>query len=136
MNKIFIVIACSLLLSGCAQMMGFDKAPTQQEIATADYGPMPENYQDIVREIITSSLKDPESARFEFSKPPYRAYNTETPLTYGWKVCGYYNAKNSYGGYVGKQQFYFLINNGRIVRSSFGTGYGTAYAEDACQRGL
>lgn len=55
-------------------------------------------YENAVRD----ALKDPESARFYDIKTfPNR------------NVCGYVNAKNSYGGYVGKKPFAYVF--GRVI---------------------
>jgi hypothetical protein len=47
---------------------------------------------------VRATLKDPESARFT----DLRSFNLGGSLV----VCGYVNAKNSFGGYVGKKPFY------------------------------
>jgi hypothetical protein len=54
-------------------------------------------------------LKDPESARYEFSEP-VRAYCRQgfmgkKPPRYGWAMNFTVNAKNSYGGYTGPQPY-------------------------------
>ena len=36
---------------------------------------------------------------------------------YGYSVCAEANARNSFGGYTGMTTRWFLIRNGRIVRS-------------------
>ena len=50
-------------------------------------------YEDVIRNI----LKDPESARFH-----------EVQKFLNGNVCGYLNAKNSFGGYIGKKSFAFV----------------------------
>jgi hypothetical protein len=45
-----------------------------------------------------ASFKDPSSVQFRDLK-----YKEKTPG--GWAMCGEFNAKNSYGGYVGFQRF-------------------------------
>lgn len=52
---------------------------------------------------VRQNLKDPESARFDKV-----TFNTETGAG-----CGYVNAKNSMGGYVGFQSF-ILYKHGRV----------------------
>ena len=54
------------------------------------------------KELVRRELKDPNSADFK------DIYVASTPKG-GKKVCGWVNAKNSYGGYVGFQRF---ISNG------------------------
>jgi hypothetical protein len=54
---------------------------------------------------VRSALKDPESARFS-------AMNIARN---GAVVCGVINAKNSFGGYVGKQMFAYLVKIDEVV---------------------
>lgn len=54
------------------------------------------------KELVRRELKDPSSAEFK------DIYVASTPKG-GKKACGWVNAKNSYGGYVGFQRF---ISNG------------------------
>jgi hypothetical protein len=48
---------------------------------------------------IRKTLKDPDSAQFGETL-------AVTLLPGMWNVCGWVNAKNSYGGYTGRQPFY------------------------------
>lgn len=54
------------------------------------------------RKAVADSLKDPPSARFDgiVKKPE--------------AVCGFVNAKNSYGGYVGRTRFAYVTKTGAI----------------------
>jgi hypothetical protein len=54
------------------------------------------------RAAVANSLKDPPSARFEGVVLKAEA------------VCGLVNAKNSYGGYVGKTRFVYVLKSGGI----------------------
>jgi hypothetical protein len=70
-----------------------------------------------VHESVRDNLKDPESARFGqmFAAKPKEG---GMPM-----VCGYVNAKNSYGGYVGEQPFIgVLVGNGNFATISIGDG--------------
>ena len=53
----------------------------------------------IIRERFSKFLKDPLSTQMEILKEPTG------------KTCGRYNAKNSYGGYVGFKYFVYLKNS-------------------------
>jgi hypothetical protein len=53
-----------------------------------------------VEEAVKGQLKDPFSAKFKW--PDY--INEESRI-----YCGYVNAKNSYGGYIGYTMFYVFI---------------------------
>jgi len=56
---------------------------------------------------VLAKLKDPESARFS-------ALRTKQDEHGEW-VCGFVNAKNSYGGYVGNKEFRFLAGRGVAI---------------------
>lgn len=55
------------------------------------------------RSAVANSLKDPPSARFDgiVRKPE--------------AVCGYVNAKNSYGGYTGRTRFVYVMKSGEVL---------------------
>jgi hypothetical protein len=60
-----------------------------------------------VKAYVAESLKDPESARFRGIKATGEVFpHKDTGLpTFSGIVCGYVNAKNSYGAYVGMMPF-------------------------------
>lgn len=75
------------------------------------YGrPLTDDERISIENSVKENLKDPDSAKFYHGDFPY----PDTAMLY----CGYVNAKNSYGGYTGKQLFsnFVAINNkGRLV---------------------
>ena len=71
-----------------------------------------QNAINIVKSTIKSTLKDPESAIFKDVKI---VTNSEGEKS----ICGSYNAKNSYGGYVGYQEFSADVKTG-IIKSLAG----------------
>ena len=97
--------AFMLLVIGCAS------APTEEEIANADYGE-PVSYEDcanVAKRFIANKMKDPESARFADFQC-YRGWQGNVPMagvqaTYGYVFTGNVNAKNSFGGYTGYTPF-------------------------------
>ena len=105
-----------LLLSGCSSV-----ALTHDEVVKADFGQYPENYKSIVKNWFEELLKDPESARYKFDNKPIKAYTRNPPVEGGGVVhFGYYvkvkvNAKNSFGGYTGWQEYRLLIRNGKVI---------------------
>ncbi len=111
MKRLIAVLAVAIL-GGCAMP---PTAPTAKEITGADYGPEPENYKELITAYMLNQLKDPDSAKFEFNKPPAKAWFGYGDKIFGWGVCATVNAKNSYGGYTGKQGSYFVIKDGAIV---------------------
>lgn len=90
--------------------------------ADADYGAYPDNYEQLIKEYLARSLKDPDSVRYtDFTKPRKEHAIENAGLKqaiYGYSSCVLVNAKNSYGGYTGNHQYWFFIQNGKIVRSS------------------
>ncbi|MGO1303519.1 MAG: hypothetical protein ACTMKV_01915 [Sphingomonas parapaucimobilis] len=81
--KVLAAFAGSLLLAGCGE-------------DNSDYG---KSFLLQVRaeQAVKSSLKDPESVKFENFR-----YNVKSKV-----VCGEYNARNGFGGMTGNKGFYF-----------------------------
>lgn len=105
-------IAITLVAAGCATR------PTGEQIANADYGAYPDNYEDIVRAFFQRTLKDPSSLQLQSIPAPTRGYlSFMGRVNYGYQLCVAYNAKNGFGGYVGYTTEYLLIHNGAIVQN-------------------
>ncbi|WP_017375460.1 hypothetical protein [Enterobacter oligotrophicus] len=100
MKKIWAVILLSFFLIGCVQPM------TRAEVEAATYEPLPQNYKDEIKQIMTYRLKDAESAKYNFFEP--RKGYTASTRHFGYVVPVGINAKNSYGGYTGFQVYYFV----------------------------
>jgi len=118
-----------LVTAGCAS-----GPPTQQELAKADYGTAisQEDAQRAANEFLKRVLKDPDSARIDWS-PITSGWIREAPLHGGGVLFGYvlnasFNAKNSYGAFIGYKPYMFLFYNGIIksvyAQQELGTGYG------------
>ncbi len=69
---------------------------------------------------VRSLLKDPESARFRYTAA---FKDKDSGLLV---VCGYVNAKNSFGGYVGDKAFQFMTDSPDLKKNPKG---GTAFLE-------
>jgi hypothetical protein len=104
-----------LMFAGVLATEGCATAPTAQQLASADYGPTPDNYSELIQSQFRPTLFDPYSAVYEFGKP-VRTW-TDRPV---WVVCGTVNAKNRLGGYVGAAPFYVEIREGSIIDSRLG----------------
>ncbi|GAB7562619.1 hypothetical protein LG202_06580 [Methylobacillus methanolivorans] len=103
-----------VLFTGCSST-----PPTLTEISNADYGTYPENYEDIVKNTLTYSLKDPDSAKINFQNSPKKFWiGSKSSRKFGYGVCALVNAKNSYGGYTGSEAWAFIIRNGVVVDMS------------------
>ncbi len=111
MKTIFLIFSLFSLLS-CASMQ-----PTQLEISSANYGPVPEDIKEKAIAAIGRTLIDPWSARYRFCGP-FREYLRSGPVwnqnvTYGWMLCGEVNSKNRLGGYTGWQEIAVFFSNGQ-----------------------
>ncbi|EIZ2434192.1 hypothetical protein CWR40_004270 [Cronobacter sakazakii] len=121
-----IVMATSALaITGCAP-----KPPSQVEISTANYGSLPSDYQQQIKNYMGSTLKDPESARYTF-QPTYKGYSQDGAMassggkvTYGYVAPVLVNAKNSYGGYTGNHLYVFMFSNGVMYETTLNYLYG------------
>lgn len=130
-------------LAVCAVVLGLSvggcvTAPSQEVLATLDYGPAPQDPDSIVKAYLQPLLKDPESLRLRREGAPYEFWHRVFggKLEHGWRVCYYVNARNSYGGYTGELLYFFLIRNDVIVDTlDQGTGdnvFTNAQVRQAC----
>ncbi|MDE1487398.1 hypothetical protein KKI90_13525 [Xenorhabdus bovienii] len=108
------LIFSPLILNGCTTL----QPPTQAEMASANYGELPVNYEEQIKNAMSTSLKDPYTAQYRFLKP-FKGYaqdgewaQSKGGVKYGWIMPFYLNAKNSYGGYIGEKRYVFIFSNG------------------------
>jgi hypothetical protein len=100
----------AVTLASCASK------PSQSEIASANYGSYPDNYKEITKRHFGDVLKDPGSARYNNWRGPSKGWRaTMGGNRFGYRVCVDVNAKNSYGGYTGRETFYLMINGGQVI---------------------
>ena len=81
--KRWLPVALALALGAC------DTTVTKEEMATADYGPAPVNYQDEIKSYLSLRLTDPKTAIVEFRNEPKQLYQRGTAVRgeqYGWGV--------------------------------------------------
>jgi hypothetical protein len=104
----------SNLLSACAMAPGHGFMNTN----TPDLaGAKPQNYEQTIRDYLRVALKDPYSMQdFSVSEPVLTscAIGIYGPF-HAWRVPTTYNAKNSYGAYVGLQRYYYWFHGERVV---------------------
>jgi hypothetical protein len=97
-RKVVLLLAFGLL--GCGE------SPDQQAISKAE-------------SVVKAKMNDPESAQFSGEWIPEESPKGDAT------VCGYVNAKNLFGGYVGRRRFVYheIINDADIdpADMSFGT---------------
>jgi hypothetical protein len=130
-----LLLLALLALSGCITPV------TPEEMATADYGPAPLNYQDEIRSWLSIRLTDPKAAIVEFRAGPKQIYNRGTPVRgeqYGWGVCVWVNDKNKQGAYDGFYPMTFVIRNEKIIHVNGGPDdsniVGSRYAREQCEQ--
>ena len=107
-----LMVMCCIMVIGCG-----GKQLTNAEGA-AQFGPLPENYQMLVRQAIPGYLIDPMSAMVDFNsrgllQAPY-AVDTGDNRS-GWRVWCWVNARNRMGGYTGDKPWSCIIRNGQVV---------------------
>ena len=110
-----------LWLSGCATINS-SYAPTEEELANADYGEKPTQYKEQIETYVKAILIDPESVQFtDYSTPKKDWLSKFSGLGsikyYGWLVCVDVNAKNRYGGYAGRKTYYFIFQGNNITHA-------------------
>lgn len=139
MKKIVLALVIGSFLTGCApryvstapSTADYDKIMQEAKrkdaefaekvkninLDTADVGVKPKDYKSLVESAIRESLKDPDSAKFyDFTAPRKEVMVEHKNFVYGYSTCVYVNAKNSYGGYVGKQLYWAFIRNNQVLR--------------------
>ena len=130
---LLVAVCVTLNLSGCASDHKLTNAeipsvkqlpPTNAEIAAANIGPYPDNYENLVKEWFTNNLKDSDSARYGCITKPNKTYSYDFSYKYAnnynivYLAMAEVNAKNSYGGYNGWTTYSFYIKNGQILQAN------------------
>lgn len=110
LKKLLCFSLCLFFCTGC-----FGKQITTEQLKSLDFGTCPENYQELITEHFSTRLIDPYSAKFTFEAPIKQYFKNGKQL--GWGVCGTFNAKNRFGGYVGAENFWTFISNGKVLKS-------------------
>jgi len=118
MKKWMIVGICILGIGLLGFLEGCATAPTPEQLANADYGTYPANYEEIVKSYFSPKLFDPYSAQYRFIQTPYQGWLSSSKFsrgTFGYIVKVGVNAKNRFGGYVGEKVYTILIKNGVVA---------------------
>lgn len=104
--RIGLAFSLMLLLNSCAGAL----KPTPEQLAVADYGDYPNNYEERIAAIVQSGLIDPYSAVFSDWRGPSKGWTSDSKEIYfGYEVCVFVNAKNRMGGYAGPKLHYFMF---------------------------
>lgn len=110
--------ATAALLAGCNT-----SPPTREQMDSVDYGPRPDNYEQIVRDYLRNRLTDPTAAIIDFKAGPKKMYQRDTrirDLQFGWAVCAMINDKNQLGAYEGFTPAVYYIRFGKVVAANGG----------------
>lgn len=103
-----------------AFIFGCVAPPTAHELASADYGAPPENYEELVKARVGQELIDPYSAVYTFDVGPKRGWWTVGgQRVHGYFICGTLNAKNRLGGYVGRKPYWVFVRDGRALAHEY-----------------
>ena len=112
----------AVMLGGC------DTSPPSKELReSVNYGPKPDDYQQIIRDYLRNRLTDPTAAIIDFKAGPTQFYQKDAVLRdvqFGWAVCTMVNDKNTYGAFTGFYPAVYFIRNGKVVASNGGPGDG------------
>lgn len=131
------IVVSAILLAGCAPNQQLQEAKKRDaefaesvrniNLETADVGSKPTEYEALVEGAIRDQLKDPDSAKFSgFTEPRKEVMVEQKNFVYGYSTCVFVNAKNSYGGYTGKQLYWAFIRNNKVLRvKSTNEAYGS-----------
>ena len=108
--------------------------PSQEEFNRADFGiePSYDDARSIADDWLAANLIDPDSRKVSITSGPERYFWFPAHPHYGFLVCGMVNAKNRLGGYVGREPFYILIRDGRVISGSVTMGEGTYFGPAPC----
>jgi len=112
---------------------------TPEQIAALDYGPRPQNYEQIVRDFLQARVNDPSFALIEIKAGPAPLYQTDTysrERQYGWAVCVMVNQRDPRGAYAGYPMVIY-IRDGKVVGRDGGgleRATGAGYAQAQCAK--
>ena len=106
-------VVLAVPLGGC--LTAAKEAPVAPPLATSELRDLAPAEKALLAKALAKTLKDPESAKFEWTKIAKPL--SPTSVVY---YCAALNAKNSYGGYVGAAPFMAAVNfdGGKITGAS------------------
>ena len=121
-------------LAGCQS-----PPPSREEIAALDYGPRPENYEQVARDYLETRLVAPEFAIIQFKTEPRPLYQKNAVFwrdrQYGWAFCLMVRDKDRRGAYEEPYPMVLYLRGGKVVAAN-GDGLeraaGVRYAHAQC----
>jgi hypothetical protein len=126
MRHLSAVTVVVLALTGCAPTPGGGLLNTN---TIQDAGPKPTMSETRVRSYLNATLKDPYSVMdLSISEPVISFCSVGVYGSYfGWRVDVTYNAKNSYGAYVGLRTYHYWFHGDELK----GVGQNVSYCPEA-----
>ena len=121
-QTLMVLTALAIALGGCDTT-----PPSKEEKESVNYGPKPDNYQEIIRDYLRPRLTDPTAAIIDYKAGPTHLYQKDAvvrDLQFGWAVCAMVNDKNTRGAYVGFSPAVYFIRNGKVVAANGGPSDG------------
>jgi hypothetical protein len=106
------------ILAAAVMAGAFGAAQARAPQPPHDFGPPPtwNAFREAAEAGIRARLRDPDSAKFRWESgfAPGR-WTLVDGYPWGYAACGFVNARNAYGGYVGETAFAVVIENGQVV---------------------
>jgi len=133
-QTLMVLTALAIALGGCDT-----SPPTKEQMDSVNYGPKPDNYQEIIRDYLRPRLTGPTAAIIDYKAGPTHLYQKDAvfrDLQFGWAVCALVNDKNTMGAFTGFYPAVYFIRNGKVVASNGGPGdgpVGTQFARRQCK---
>jgi hypothetical protein len=112
MSRRTLIVLAAALASGCQTVgSGPPAADEAMQLASA----VPANYRDEIVKRLRTLLKDPYSVRSAEISSPAMGFVGIVNGGNAPVVCARYNAKNSFGAYIGVQATAFIFRNGSVA---------------------
>ncbi|MFN3778542.1 MAG: hypothetical protein ACK4SI_06030 [Brevundimonas aurantiaca] len=107
------ILRLSILVSTLAVGIGVAQSATAQTYLSGAALPPATTYRPFIQQQIGRTLRDPDSARYEFGEPfkitcRGRLFRMRERWK-GWATEVWVNARNGYGGYAGRELHYVLF---------------------------
>jgi hypothetical protein len=112
-----LLCGCNETIVGMRVLEGGPRERSPEEAREIIAANVPANYRQVIADRMLKTLKDPPSVRnAEISDVHVRAQVFENQKTPAVVVCVRLNAKNSYGGYTGRQYYHYSFEDKQIAR--------------------
>lgn len=137
------VFAASLTVILANALVACSTTQEEKTYTDADYGLSPDDdrWKSVIESYYSSILLDPDSAKFEFFKPPVRGYFQNTRGIFapaqekrlGWVACLTVNARNRMGGYTGRKYFMVRMLGNFVMEDREVTDFENPVAATQCR---